>query len=67
MATACAPKARADLVAIHGDAVLTLSLDVTDRDAVFASVGDAHRYFGRPDVILCNAGYGNLSAVEQII
>jgi hypothetical protein len=30
------------LVAAHGDAVLPISLDVTDRDAVFAAVARAH-------------------------
>lgn len=55
------------LVADYGDAVLALPLDVTDREAVFAAVGEAHRHFGRLDVVLCNAGYGYLSAVEEIV
>ena len=55
------------LVADYGDGVLALPLDVTDRDAVFAAVGQAHRHFGRLDVVLCNAGYGYLSAVEEIV
>ena len=50
-----------DLVAAHGDSILALSLDVTDRDAVFEAVERAHRRFGRLDVILCNAGYGYMS------
>ena len=66
VATARDPKALADLVATYGDAVLALPLDVTERDAVFASIGQAHQHFGRLDVILCNAGYGYLSAVEEI-
>jgi NADP-dependent 3-hydroxy acid dehydrogenase YdfG len=32
-------KALDDLVATHGDSILALSLDVTDRDAVFEAVG----------------------------
>ena len=46
---------------------MALPLDVTDRDAVFAAVSQAHRHFGRLDVILCNAGYGYLSAIEEIV
>lgn len=54
------------LVARHGDAVLVLPLDVTDRDAAFATVARGHQHFGRLDVILCNAGYGYMSAIEEI-
>jgi NAD(P)-dependent dehydrogenase (short-subunit alcohol dehydrogenase family) len=38
------------LVAAHGDAVLPISLDVTNREAVFAAVARAHEHFGRLDV-----------------
>lgn len=55
-----------ELVTAYGDAVLALSLDVTDRDAVFAAVGQAHRHFGRLDVILSNAGYGYMGAIEEL-
>jgi NAD(P)-dependent dehydrogenase (short-subunit alcohol dehydrogenase family) len=50
----------------HGDAVLALPLDVADRDAVFDAVGQAHRHFGRLDVVLCNAGYGYMGAIEEL-
>ncbi len=66
-ATARDPRTLDGLARTYGDAVLTLPLDVTDRDAVFAAVGQAHRHFGRLDVILCNAGYGYLSAIEEIV
>ncbi len=65
-ATARDPKALDELATAYGEAVLALPLDVTDRDAVFATVARAHRHFGRLDVILCNAGYGYMSAVEEI-
>jgi len=54
------------LVATFGAAVLTLALDVTDRDAVFRTVNEAHRHFGRLDVILSNAGYAYQGALEEI-
>ncbi len=56
-----------DLAALYGDSVLALSLDVTDRDAVFEVVKKAHRHFDRLDVILCNAGYGYMGAVEEVV
>jgi len=33
-------------------------LVVTDRKAVFAAVARAHEHFGRLDVVVNNAGYG---------
>jgi NAD(P)-dependent dehydrogenase (short-subunit alcohol dehydrogenase family) len=65
-ATARDPAALADLVSTYGDAVLALPLDVTDRDAVFEAIGQAHRHFGRLDVILSNAGYGYMGAIEEL-
>ena len=55
-----------DLAQTYGDALLPLSLDVTDRDAVFAAVGQAHDHFGRLDVIVNNAGYGHFGFVEEL-
>ena len=67
VATARDPKALSQLVTIYGEAILALPLDVTDRDAVFEAVKNAHQHFGKLDVILCNAGYGYLSAIEEIV
>jgi NAD(P)-dependent dehydrogenase (short-subunit alcohol dehydrogenase family) len=54
------------LVDSYGDAVLPLSLDVTDRAAVFAAVRQAAEHFGGLDVVVNNAGYGHFGMVEEL-
>jgi NAD(P)-dependent dehydrogenase (short-subunit alcohol dehydrogenase family) len=66
VATARHPEALDDLVDLYGDNILVLPLDVTDRDAVFSAVGRAFVHFERLDVILCNAGYGYMGAIEEL-
>jgi NAD(P)-dependent dehydrogenase (short-subunit alcohol dehydrogenase family) len=55
-----------DLTDRFGDSVLPLKLDVTDRSAAFAAVRQAHDRFGRLDVVVNNAGYGQFGMVEEI-
>jgi NAD(P)-dependent dehydrogenase (short-subunit alcohol dehydrogenase family) len=66
VATARDSRALDALTKTHGDAVLVLPLDVTNREAVFEAVNQAHRHFERLDVILCNAGYGYMGAIEEL-
>jgi NAD(P)-dependent dehydrogenase (short-subunit alcohol dehydrogenase family) len=55
-----------DLAAQYPDALLPIALDVTDREAVFAAVSQAHERFGRIDVAVNNAGYGHFGAIEEL-
>ena len=55
-----------DLRTEHGDALLALALDVTDRAAAFATVAQAHRHFGGLDIVVNNAGYGHFGMMEEI-
>lgn len=54
-----------DLLALHGDRLQILTLDVTDTAAIIAVVSQAFEAAGRIDVIVSNAGYGLFGAAEE--
>jgi NAD(P)-dependent dehydrogenase (short-subunit alcohol dehydrogenase family) len=42
-----------------------LALDLTDRDQIFSAIAKAHSLYGRIDVVVNNAGYGLIGAIEE--
>jgi NAD(P)-dependent dehydrogenase (short-subunit alcohol dehydrogenase family) len=63
--TARRPESVHDLVAAHPETALAAGLDVTDRVQIAEVVASALERFGGIDVLVNNAGYGYLSAVEE--
>jgi NAD(P)-dependent dehydrogenase (short-subunit alcohol dehydrogenase family) len=55
----------ADITADFGDRALALPLDVTDGAQIAAAVAATDHAFGGIDVLVNNAGYGYMSAVEE--
>lgn len=64
VATARNPKALADRFGVHPH-LLAVALDVTDEEQARSAAEGAIDRFGRIDVLLNNAGYGLMGAVEE--
>lgn len=64
-ATARNPKTLDNLISGHRDKAIALALDVTSAEQIKLAVGEAERAFGRIDVLVNNAGYGYMAAVEE--
>ncbi|MFF2382556.1 SDR family NAD(P)-dependent oxidoreductase [Streptomyces sp. NPDC058108] len=66
VATARKPAQLDDLVVRHGDRILPLALDVARDDDVRRAVREGLDAFGRYDVVVNNAGYGDIASVEDV-
>ena len=55
----------AELSKKYGANVLTLELDVTKPEQVTNAVQQAHKHFGRIDVVVNNAGYSLVGTIEE--
>lgn len=55
-----------DLAEQYKGQLLPISLNITDREAVFEAVKKAKDHFGNLDVVINNAGYGVFGAIEEV-
>jgi NAD(P)-dependent dehydrogenase (short-subunit alcohol dehydrogenase family) len=65
VATARDPAKLTDLAQRYGDAVRVVALDVTDPMAAAQAIDTAVQAFGGLDVLVNNAGYGDVNSVED--
>lgn len=66
VATARNLEALNELKATYADSILTLQLDVNNREACFDVANKAKSHFGQIDVMINNAGFGHFGYLEEI-